>query len=99
MDFCSPKRELCYTVNVDTNHHIWQVWARALHRWGVSNGVASLLEAAGPLTLLGAQLVYLGQPVFHLLVSDRSLVALAQVLEDRSQTESFIHFLREAPHS
>ena len=48
---------------MDANHHIWRVWANQLHMWGVNDLVATLLEALGPLTILGAQLVYIGQPL------------------------------------
>lgn len=75
--------------------HIWQDWARILHRWGVQDIVASLLEAVGPLSLLGAQLVYLGQPLFGRLAGNDHLEALAHMLEDRADTQAFVNFLRE----
>lgn len=82
---------------MDTNHHIWRVWTNNLHRWGLNNLVASFLEAAGPLTLIGAQLVYLGQPVLDSLVPARHLQVLADVLEDDDQRQDFVTYLREEP--
>jgi hypothetical protein len=58
--------------------------------------VASFLEAAGPLTLLGAQVVYFSQPYFDGLDQHGHLRALADMLEDSTKTYAFIDFLREA---
>ena len=80
---------------MDTNHHIWRAWANALHRWGLQNLVASFLEGAGPLTLIGAQVVYVGQPILNGIVPDGHLNALTSVLENDGQREEFIACLRE----
>jgi hypothetical protein len=55
---------------------------------------ASLLEALGPLTILGAQAVYLGGPVLGGTVASNRLQALADMLEDPNQTKAFIGLLR-----
>ncbi len=81
---------------MDENRQMWQVWAQNLHRWGVHDFVATLLEAAGPLTILGAQAIYLGQPFVESLIARNQLKALAGLLEDTNQTKAFIDFLREA---
>jgi hypothetical protein len=78
------------------NPHIWHTWASNLHRWGVKDGAAVLLEAAGPLTMLLAQLVYLSQPLLGKSVSGDSLNALASMLEEPAQTKAFVEILREA---
>lgn len=89
---------MCYTVaKMNADHHIWQVWSTALHRWGMQDWTAALLEAAGPLTVLGAQVVYIGQPLLKPIVPPGHLEALAQLLEDNHQTQAFIAFLREDP--
>jgi hypothetical protein len=80
---------------MDTNHHIWRVWANALHRWGLQNLVASFLEAAGPLSLIGAQVIYIGQPILSGIVPAGHLDALTNVLEDDGQREEFVVYLRE----
>ena len=56
--------------------------------------VAALLEATGPLNLLGAQAVYLGQPLFNLILPDGHSEALANVLENPEETRAFTEFLR-----
>jgi hypothetical protein len=76
-------------------NHIWRVWAETLHRWGMQNLVASILETVGPLTVLGAQVVYLGQPFLHSIMPAKHLQALAHLLEDSNQRQAFIAVLRE----
>ena len=77
------------------NHHIWRVWAKNLHRWGLKDLAAAFLEAAGPLTIVGAQAVYVSQPFFNNMVPGGHWQALAELLEDRSQREAFVAVLRE----
>jgi len=57
---------------------------------------ASFLEAAGPLNLLGAQVVYFTQPLLINAVPDDHLIALTRMLEDTDCTQDFIAYLREA---
>ncbi|MBN2145744.1 MAG: hypothetical protein JW726_00090 [Anaerolineales bacterium] len=70
----------------------------ALARYGLREWVAALLEAAGPLNVLVAQVIYLGQPLLSPIVPADSLQALATVLEEPSQTQDFIHYLRETAY-
>jgi hypothetical protein len=84
---------------MDENQQIWKVWASTLQRWGIKNGVASLLETAGSLTVLMAQVLYLSQPLLSGAVSSHSIHAFAQVLENPIDRREFISFLREAPTS
>jgi hypothetical protein len=79
------------------NQQTWTNWARTLQRWGIKDGVASLLEMAGSLNLFLAQILYLFQPMLSGAVSHSSLSAVAQVLEDPDNRREFITFLREAP--
>ena len=59
--------------------------------------MASLLEVAGPITILGAQFVYIGQPFFSHSAAKNHLVALIELLEEPETTRSFVKFLREGP--
>jgi hypothetical protein len=77
--------------------HSYQEWSDRLRQWGLNQFAAAFLEASGPLNLIGAQLVYLGQPVLSSVIADRQLNALAEVLEDPGQTQAFIDSLREDP--
>lgn len=87
---------MCYTLNVTANPLIWHKWAQQLHKWGISEVTASLLEALGPLTILGAQFVHLGSPILQRTVADHQLKALAELLEEPLQTRAFITYLRES---
>ena len=89
--------DLCYTVFMGSDQHIWRVWASFLQRWGIEDWVASFLEAAGPITILGAQVVYLSQPLLNHTIPEEHLSAMARVLEDSTHTRAFVEFLREAP--
>jgi hypothetical protein len=81
------------------NQSAWISWSRAFHRWGISEGVASVLEGSGSLSMLVAQLLYLCQPLLHGVISARSLQAFAQILEDPAEKRAFVTLLREAPFS
>lgn len=74
---------------------IMQGWASRLQQWRMHQFAAALLEASGPLKLVGAQLVYLGQPVLGGFVDNEQLDMLAKMLEEPTQTETFIRYLRE----
>lgn len=75
--------------------YIWQSWAARLHSWGVSEWIAALLDAAGPLTTIGAQLIYASQPVLNTVLPDDQLEALANMLEEPQTTKIFTSYLRE----
>jgi hypothetical protein len=74
---------------------VWQIWADRLKDWGMSEFAASVLEATGPINLVGAQLVYISQPVLDGIFPARHLNALASLLEEPEQTEAFVKSLRE----
>jgi hypothetical protein len=80
---------------MQADRHIWRIWASKLHRWGLSDWVATILEAAGPLTILGAQLIYMGEPLIKSPDSSSHLSALANLLEDGGQRSAFAAYLRE----
>ncbi len=73
----------------------WINCARTLQLGGMNKGVAFLLEEAGPLCVLFAQLVYLSQPLFSGVLSSHSMEAIARVLEDTQSRQKFIGTLRE----
>ncbi|MCZ7554415.1 MAG: hypothetical protein B6D39_12725 [Anaerolineae bacterium UTCFX2] len=81
---------------MEQDQHIWQVWARNLHRWGVSDWAVTFLEISGPLTILGAQLIYLGQPWLSGIVPKDKSASLARLLENSSSKREFIDLLQEA---
>ena len=75
-------------------HSFWSSWARFLHRWGLSEPAAVLLEAAGPLPVLLAHVLYVAQPFGSGQYPGSQWEALAELLEDGEQRRVFAQFLR-----
>ena len=73
----------------------WQDLAALLQRWGVKGFVASLLEALGPLTILGAQVGYIGQPFLSSLIHPDRMQEIIRLLEEPDQTRAFDAYLQE----
>ena len=69
-------------------------WIESLYKLRLQNLTATFLEALGPMNLLGAQLVYLSQPVLSSFVAKEQTEDFAKILEDPSETEIFIEALR-----
>jgi hypothetical protein len=73
----------------------WSGWAESLRRRGLESLAAWALEAAGPLTVLGAQFLYVGGPLLRPVLSDGQISAIAGLLEDHQEALAFAAFLRE----
>ena len=73
----------------------WLRWAQFLHHWGLTEFVASLLEMMGPLNILFAQFVFIGQPFLGKTGSPSQWEALASLLENQEESQTFAAFLRE----
>lgn len=69
-------------------------WIQTLHKLRLQNFTATVLEALGPANILGAQLVYLSQPILSPFISPDQSQDFASILEDPSETASFIEALR-----
>jgi hypothetical protein len=74
----------------------WSEWAGFLKKRGMDGFAAWLLEAGAPLAPVGAQLLYMGQPLFGKSIRD-DMSALAVMLESDQQTQNFVTFLKEGP--
>ena len=74
-----------------TSSLTWEKWADTLTKFKVKSLVAWLLEAGEPFLLVGAQMLYFGQP---LLGYDR-VDNLAHFLEDKEETRAFASFLKK----
>jgi hypothetical protein len=83
------------TDSISEGRASWPQWAEFLRRRGLENLAAWALEAAGPLTLLGAQVLYLGGPLLRPALSNRQISSLAGLLEDSDEAHAFAAFLRE----
>jgi len=72
----------------------WSIWAQKLQRLGIDQFAALLLDAAGPLKVLLAQLIYAGSP-FFVSRNNQEWQALEHLLEDPQESSSFAAFLRQ----
>ena len=70
-------------------------WAQRLREAGLGEVAALLLEAAGPLSLLGAQLLYTAQPALGLFVDWERVDELAQLLEEPAGAAALLRALEE----
>jgi hypothetical protein len=73
----------------------WPGWAHFLQHFSLKSPAVAVLEAAGPLSWLLAQLVYLGQPFLDGSQPGGQWQALASLLENQEESRSFAAFLRE----
>jgi hypothetical protein len=73
----------------------WPGWSGFLHKYGLEGVAVFLLEAAGPLTILGAQVIHFTSPLIHPLLNRARPDALTSLLEDRDESLAFAAFLRE----
>jgi hypothetical protein len=71
-------------------HDLTEDLARKLRRTGMGGVAAVLLEAAGPLALIGAQAAYIVEPLF----GGEELHSIGRVLEDPKKVRLLIDQLR-----
>ncbi|HEY3313004.1 MAG TPA: hypothetical protein VGK00_15290 [Anaerolineales bacterium] len=81
---------------MDKARAYWPIWMDALRRQGLAELAAWALEAAGPLNILGAQALYIGQP-FVSSSSSPVLGALAHLLEQEDEARAFATLLKGKP--
>ena len=87
---------LYFKNNMDSSRAYWPIWTDFLRRQGLTELAAWFLEASGPLNVLGAQLLYLGQP-FAPASANQGLRALADLLEQEEEARNFIALLKGKP--
>jgi len=68
----------------------WSIWAETLRRFKLDGLASWFLEAGSPLSMLGAQMLYIGQPF----LGGKQIDTLAHMLEDEQETQAFVHYLR-----
>jgi hypothetical protein len=71
----------------------WSHWAESLRRFKLDGFASWLLEAGAPLTILGAQAIYLSQP-FLGGKRESSLNSLAHMLEQDEEVQAFARYLQ-----
>ncbi len=71
----------------------WPRWAETLRRYKLDALAVSMLEAGGPIQLLGAQALYIGTPFLG-----ESADALARTLESADEARAFASYLDPETH-
>jgi len=74
---------------------IWRMWAENLRRWRLLDFATWFFDSVSPAHLVGAQLVYLGEPLLEAFVPNGQFKALANILEKPDQARAFVLFLKE----
>ena len=69
----------------------WLKWTERFDRYRIDGLVAWLLEVGDPFRLIGAQILYMGQPFF----GKKRLRELAYFLENQDQVQEFTALLRK----
>lgn len=69
-------------------------WVKTLYKLRLQNFFATVLEALGPVSILGAQLIYLSQPILSPFISPEQTRDFAKILEDPTETAGFVKALR-----
>lgn len=77
-------------MSMQTPREYWPRWAELLKRYQLDHLAVWLLDAGGPLALLGAQALYFGRGLVY---SDQ-IDALARTLEDESHVHAFASYLQ-----
>jgi hypothetical protein len=81
--------KICYTLSMQPRPE-WSHWAETLRRFKVDGLASWLLEAGAPLTMLGAQVLYLSQPF----VDGKGWNSFAHMLEEDEEVHGFARYLR-----
>jgi hypothetical protein len=83
----TPK--ICYTLFMQSRAD-WLHWAESLRRLKLDGLASWLLEAGAPLTMLGAQALYMSQPF----LGGKQWNAFAHMLEEDEEVQAFARYLR-----
>jgi hypothetical protein len=81
--------KICYTLFMQSRAD-WSHWAESLRRLKLDGLASWLLDAGAPLTLLGAQALYISQPF----LGGKHWNSFAQMLEQEEEIQAFARYLR-----
>jgi hypothetical protein len=73
----------------------WSPWAAFLRRYGLESLAVWVLEASGPLALLGAQALTMASPLLQPAFTPGRVEALTSLLEDQDERLAFTEYLRK----
>ena len=72
----------------------WPNWIKFLNHHGLEGAAVWFLESLGPLSVIGAQLLYIGKPLLQAVMGENA-TPLAQLLEDADERHAFINHIQE----
>ncbi len=78
---------------MDMPRAYWPKWTETLRSLGLADLVAWVLEASGPINILGAQMLYISQPLVSK-NSSQGFNALATLLEQEDEARAFVAMLK-----
>ena len=81
--------KICYTLFMQSRAD-WSYWAESLRRFKLDGLASWLLEAGAPLTVLGAQALYISQPF----IGGEKWNSFAHMLEEDEEVQAFACYLR-----
>jgi hypothetical protein len=81
--------KICYTLFMQSRAD-WSHWAESLRRFKLDGLASWMLEAGAPLTVLGAQALYFGQPF----IGGKQWTSFAHMLEEDEEVQAFALYLR-----
>ena len=81
--------KICYTLFMQSRAD-WSHWADSLRRFKLDGLASWLLEAGAPLTILGAQAIYLSQPF----LGGKEWNSFAHMLEQEEEVLAFARYLQ-----
>ena len=76
---------------MESPRNYWPKWAEFLKRYQIEGFVARLLDAGGPLSLIGAQTLYFGRTFFI----PEQMDVLAYTLETEEESRAFAAYLMQ----
>jgi len=76
---------------MQTPRAYWPAWAERLRYWKLDAFAAWLLEAGGPIHLLGSQALYFARPF----LGGEQFEVLARMLEEDAEVLEFASYLRK----
>ena len=72
----------------------WSDWDQFLQQAGFKDSALALIDASGPMNIFLAQIIHLGSPFLRLFWPGGHWEPLAEMLEDRQQSQEFVSYLR-----
>ncbi len=80
---------------MDNGKDYWEKWKNQLIRWGANGVIATALEYTGPFSFIGAQLLIFSAPFLSMILPEKQVDALSQMLEQPADRMAFADYLKK----